>query len=106
MLEMASKRLSLNAWPGPVVLLYLGKGKPEQVLAAATDADPAKERDQHCKAYFYLAEHALLRGQRAEALDLFREAIATGQTTYIEYAAAQAELGRLSNSTAIQPPRP
>ena len=105
---MASKRLSLNAWPGPVVLLYLGKGKPEQVLAAATDADPAKERDQHCKAYFYLAEHALLRGQRAEALDLFREAIATCQTTYYyEYAAAaQAELGRLSNSTAIQPPRP
>jgi lipoprotein NlpI len=94
-LNTESKHLDLKTWPAAVVLLYLGRGSPEDVLAAAKVKDMEEERQRICEAYFYLGEDALLRGRRADALDLLRKATKTGPATSFAYLAAEAELARL-----------
>jgi len=95
-LATQATRLNLSKWPGPVLALYLGNAAPEALLPAARDSDPKKQREQQCEAYFYLGQQALLRGDRAEAIRLFRAAVDTGVTDFIEYQGAQMELKRLS----------
>ncbi len=85
-----AQRLKVAAWPGQVVGLYLGNASAAAILQAAKDRDPKKDKEQHCEAYFYLADHALLRGDRAETIRLFKAAIDTGVTSFIEYTSAQA----------------
>ena len=95
-LKKNAAQLKLTEWPGRVVDLYLGTVTSGEILSAATDADTKKNREQHCEAYFYLGEDALIKGKRIEAKQLFQKAIDTGVTSFIEYTAAQAELKRLS----------
>ena len=96
-------KFDLKVWPGPVINLYLGKATPESVLAAAKDADPKKDLQQHGEACFYLGQRALLRGKQDDAKRLFQQTVDTQLTAYAEYRGAQAELQRLSASPA--PPR-
>ena len=95
-LAASAQRLDLATWPGPVVALYLGNTTPEALLAAARNSDPQTQREQQCEAYFFLREQALLRGDHAEALRLFRATLDTGVTRFFQYDAARAELRRLS----------
>jgi lipoprotein NlpI len=97
-LERNAAKLDLTKWPAPIVLLYRGKYKPEDVVSAATNTDPKTDREQHCEAYFYLGEYALFHNEQAEAAQLFRSTIDTGVTVFLEYSAAQNELKRLSAS--------
>ena len=60
------------------------------------DTDPKKNSEQHCEAYFYLGQRALLRGDQTEAIRLFKAAIETGVIRMVEYFGAQVELTRLS----------
>ena len=94
-LEGHAAALDLGAWPGPVVSLYLGRAEPDRLLALAGDPDPVKRREKACEAYFYLGQHFLLKGRRDEAAKMFRGALDTGVTAFIEYAGAKAELERL-----------
>jgi lipoprotein NlpI len=64
-------------------------------LSAATNSDPKKDREQHCVAFFYLAEYALIKGKPDEAKRLFQKAIDTGVTYFAQYTGSQAELKRL-----------
>ena len=95
-LKRNTRQLNLSSWPGHIVGLYLAVSTSEEILKAAKDLDPKKDREQHCEAYFYLGEYALLRGNRNEAARLLRAAIDTGVTNFVEYSGAQAELKRLS----------
>jgi lipoprotein NlpI len=56
------------------------------------------DRAQHCEAYFYLGQHALIAGKSDEATRLFQQAVDSGVVTSNEYGGAQAELKRLSVS--------
>jgi len=89
-------KLDLKAWPSPVVNLFLDKATPEAFLAAAKDKDPKKDREQHCEAYFYLGQRALIAGKQDEANKLFQKSLDTHVTTFYEYMGAQAELQRAS----------
>jgi lipoprotein NlpI len=95
-LAVQAKRLDLLKWPGPVVALYLGNGTPEEVLLSARNPDPQKQREQQCEAYYYLGQHALIRGDRTEAIRLFRAAVESQVTDFVEYYAARVELKRLA----------
>jgi lipoprotein NlpI len=99
-LKKNSERLKLTTWPGPLIKLYLGEAPPEAILSAADNSDANKDREQHCETYFYLGERALIEGEGAEADRLFRQTIATGATSLVEYTGAQAELKRLQEETA------
>jgi lipoprotein NlpI len=96
-LEKRVPRLRLQDWPGPVVSLYLGQSTPETTLAAAANPDPKRQQEQQCEADFYVGEHFLLRGAKADALRLLRSAAAICPATYYEASGAKAELQRLGN---------
>ncbi len=96
-LSRNAKKLDVFYWPGPVISLFLGKTTPKKELAATRDPFLPKlaRLDQACEAYFYVGQYFLLRGERDEAVRLFREALATNAKDFIEYDAAKAELERL-----------
>ena len=101
-LERNAAQLKLTAWQGQVFSLFLGKITPEAVLSVATNSDAKTDREQHCKAYFYLGEHALIGGMGDEARRLFQQAIDTRVTASIEYAGAQAELRAIGAQSPAQ----
>ena len=84
-----------SGWPGPVVVLYLGRTDVDSVFAAATDSDAARQREQRCEANFYVAHWHLLRGDRERALPLLKEAQSTCPRDFLEHEGAVAELRRL-----------
>ncbi len=96
-LSRNAKKLDLFYWPGSVISLFLGETTPKKVLAAARDPFLPKlaQLDQACEAYFYVGQYFLLRGERDEAVRLFRKALATNATDFVEYDAAKVELERL-----------
>jgi lipoprotein NlpI len=94
----------VQKWAGPVVQLYAGRLSEDEVLKAAASADPKTDKEQRCEAYYYLAMAYLLklggvqeeaRSNASKAQEYLEKCVATGVTTFVEYQAAQAELGRL-----------
>jgi lipoprotein NlpI len=83
-----------NTWPAPVISLYLGRTKPEAVVAASASPNPARQREQLCEANFYLAQWHLVRGERERALPLLKEAQDGCPKHFLEYEGALAELRR------------
>ena len=79
--------------------MYLGFLKPQDVLASAKDANAKKDSEQHCEAYFYLGEDALLHGHPVEARKLFQQSISTGAAEKYAYEGAEAEIGRMNTRT-------
>ncbi len=89
--------VNLTKWPGQVIQLYSGKMTPKALLAAASHSDAKVDREQHCEAFFYLAEHALLQKNKTEATRLFRQTRDTGVSNFVEYQHAAAELARIAS---------
>ena len=94
--------LTDQKWAGPVVQFYAGRLSEDDVLKAAASADPKTDNEQRCEAYYYLAMayHLKLGGVQADAAaakvrEYLEKCVATGVTNFVEYRAAQAELGRL-----------
>jgi lipoprotein NlpI len=94
-LREQSRSLNLGAFPGPIVRFYLGEGTADEVIAATKRGSPQAQREQLCEASFYLGELYLLRGNRDEAVHLFRQAMGTGLTYFFEYQGAAVALQRL-----------
>jgi len=86
---------SESVWPAPVIALYLGRSKPEAVIAAAEKAPPPRNSEQRCEAVFFVAQWHLVAGQRERALPLLKEAQAKCPKNFMEYEGALAELRRL-----------
>jgi lipoprotein NlpI len=84
-----------GSWPGPVIVLLLGRTDPDSVLAASTDQDARRQREQRCEANFYLAHWHLIRGNTERALPLLKEAQASCPREFLEHEGATAELRRL-----------
>jgi lipoprotein NlpI/pimeloyl-ACP methyl ester carboxylesterase len=82
--------LNLSKWPGPVIQLYLGQTTPEDALRAA-----GSDSDQTCEYSFYVGEYRALRGERPEALALFRSARDGCPKDFIEYVPTLIELQHL-----------
>jgi tetratricopeptide (TPR) repeat protein len=96
-LALATIGLDLTEWPGPIVSMYLGKTPEHVVFDAASDADPIKQRQKRCQAYFYVGQQLLIRQAKSEAAKRFRETVATNASILFEYEGAQAELKHLEN---------
>jgi tetratricopeptide (TPR) repeat protein len=96
-LEQATVGLDLQEWPGPIVSMYLGKLPEQAVFDAVVDADPTRERQKRCQAYFYIGQRLLIRQNKDDAAKMFRETVATDASTLFEYEVAQVELKQLGN---------
>jgi lipoprotein NlpI len=86
-LKTNAAALNLSTWPGPVIQLYLGQNTPEDVLHAA-----GSDSGQRCEYSFYVGEYRALRGERPEALALFRTASDGCPKDFIEYVPALTEV--------------
>jgi hypothetical protein len=80
-LEQATMGLDLMEWPGPIVSMYLGKVPDHIVFDAVADADPIRERQKRCQAYFYVGQRLLIRQKNSEAAKMFRQTVATNAST-------------------------
>jgi lipoprotein NlpI len=98
-LRANAARLNLDAWPNPIVRFCLGETGPDQLRAIA-NADPRTARERLGEAAFYMGEAALLRGEKASAASLLREAWELCPASFIESWAAAAELHRLRSEVA------
>lgn len=95
LLEQGSADIRGGGWPWPVVVLYVGRTDVDSVMAAATDQDARRQRDQRCEANFYVAEWRLMRNERDIAIALLKAAQAECSRDFTEYEGAVAELRRL-----------
>jgi lipoprotein NlpI len=98
-LKKNSAALKSTGWPQPVIQMYLRALTPSDVLASAKNEDAKKNSKQHCQAYFFLGEDALLSSHETEARRLFQDAIATRVMDSFEYMGAIAELDRMDAKT-------
>jgi lipoprotein NlpI len=87
--------IDLEQWPGPLYAMYLGHRSQQEVIKAAVDLDPKKQREKQCEAYFYVGEQLLIQRKKTEAIKMFRAAVATNVTNFVEHEAAKVELKRL-----------
>ncbi len=93
-LKTNAAALNLSNWPGPVIQLYLGQSTPEDVLHAA-----GSNSDQKCEYSFYVGEYRALRGERPEALALFRSASDGCPKDFVEYLPSVIELKDLEKKS-------
>ena len=96
-LARATIGLDLKEWPGPIVSMYLGKVPEQAVFDAVADADPNRQRQKRCQAYFYVGQQMLIGQKNGEAAKMFRETVATNAPNLFEYEGAHAELKHLGN---------
>lgn len=87
--------LDLNAWPGPVVKFYLGRLKPDAVIAAANHHDVETSRGQGCEAQFYIGLYHSLHGNHVAAIPMLKTAAAACPTSFVEHVMAPVELEKL-----------
>ena len=95
LLEQGTADIRGGAWPWPVVVLFLGRTDVASVMAAATDRDVVRQREQLCEASFYVAHWYLLRNDRERALPLLKDAQSGCPRDFLEHEGAVAELRRL-----------
>jgi lipoprotein NlpI len=94
-LDEATRTTQRLGWPGPVIALYLGRTDLQSVMNAATDNDPARQREQRCEASFYVAHWHLFQNAPERALPLLQEAERGCPKHLLEYEGTLAELRRL-----------
>ncbi|HEX2385853.1 MAG TPA: hypothetical protein VHL99_04785, partial [Candidatus Binatia bacterium] len=95
-LSKISREVKFEEWPGPVVEMFLGRITPQELLKLAKDANPARQREKQCEAYFYGGQQLLIEGKKAEATKMLKAAVATNLTKFVEYEGARFELQRLA----------
>jgi lipoprotein NlpI len=90
-------------WPRPALAAIAGKLAPEEMLKLV-EAKAGDERHMAlAEGYFYLGQHYLARGDQRRAQEMFERTRQQGVIGYIEHAAAELELRRLS---AVLPAAP
>jgi lipoprotein NlpI len=95
-LESGTADIHGGGWPWPIVALYVGRTDVDSVMAAATNRDATRQRDQRCEANFYVAHWHLMRNERDRALALFKTAESECPRDFMEHEGAVAELRRLA----------
>lgn len=79
-------------WPAPLIKLFVGEAKPEDMTAAIAQGDDKTVSNRQCEANFYLAEWWLARQDPATAKPLFKAAADKCPKSFIEYDGARFEL--------------
>lgn len=87
--------LASTDWPEPVYRFFLGKIGERQLLVAARDPEPQRQREKECEAYYYIGQKHLFDGRKARAEAMFQKVVDTGITNFVEYLGAEAELARM-----------
>jgi lipoprotein NlpI len=97
-LRSVSREVNFSEWPGILVAYYLGNVKQTELLKAANDSDPKRRREKQCEANFYIGQQLLIEGKKAEATKMFKAAMTTNVTKFVEYEGSRIELQRLASA--------
>jgi lipoprotein NlpI len=95
-LERGTTDIHGGGWPWPLVVLFLGRTDVDSVMAAATNQNAQRQRDQLCEANFYVAQWRLMKNERDRAVALFKTAQSECPRDFMEHEGAVAELRRLA----------
>jgi lipoprotein NlpI len=85
-------KTDMNAWPAPVIRMFMGQLTPAAVLIVADNPDAMKKKAQVCEAIFYSGQLALRLSAKDEAVRLFRIASSDCPRGFVEWSDAKAEL--------------
>ncbi len=94
-LRKALPGLDRNHWPVPVLHFFLGKLSAPRLLAEAKHHDRPIELERLCEANYYIGQQHMIRGRKRQAAKLFKRAVDTGISNFVEYTGAKAELATL-----------
>jgi lipoprotein NlpI len=95
-LAEATTRLDMNAWPAPIIRLFLGQTTIDAVLADAGKSNVRDKEVHVCEARFYVGELLLIQKTIEQATRMFRSVADECRQTVVEWEAAQAELKTLA----------
>lgn len=79
-------------WPAQIAQFLLEKITDDQLLAAASQGDPADTKDQLCAAWFYIGMVKHFAGDDKGALDCYAKAVQGGAKSAEEYVEANRRL--------------
>jgi lipoprotein NlpI len=96
--DNAAKDLNASAWPYTIVEYLRGRASARDMLAVANGADESERVGRVCEASFYMAQKELIDGHADTAKPLLEAAQRDCPKTFIEYASAVAELGRMTSA--------
>jgi tetratricopeptide (TPR) repeat protein len=86
-------KINLKAWPGTLIAFFLGQTKLDDATAPSNHG--AMGRARACNQSFFAGEHALIKGDGAEAARLFLRAHEVCNIHTVHYLAGEVELKRL-----------
>ena len=92
-LRRNAEALDRNAWPWPLIALFLGEIQPDDLRASITGAEEVRRK---CEVAFFLAEYDLLHHRREEAAALMQAAAKLCAFDFFERNAAEGEAKRLT----------
>ncbi len=85
-----------TSWPLPVLRYHLGQIGETRLLREAKHPNRQTELEQLCEAYYYIGQEHMIAGRKRQAGRRFRQTVATGISSFVEYTGAKAELARLA----------
>ena len=90
---------SKRRWPVVILALMLGDASVADVLRIA-DSRSTDEREANlCEANFFVGQYLLLKGERRQAIENLRAALATGVDWFMEYDLARITLDRIGEGS-------
>ena len=102
-LAEATKAFALDRGMPPGVALFAGTVTPDQILQSTSDPNPDVKRQHSCAANFQVGEWYLLQGDRTQARQHLHMAIEACDKSFLEHAAAKADLARLKENLSETP---
>ncbi|MBI3703250.1 MAG: tetratricopeptide repeat protein [Rhizobiales bacterium] len=87
-------KIDLKQWPGTLVAFFLGQIKADQ-LSSPSSHGASMGRARECNLSFFTGEHALVKGDKAEAARLFVRVREVCSIHTVHFLAAGVELKRL-----------
>jgi transglutaminase-like putative cysteine protease/lipoprotein NlpI len=91
----AAEKEKEGAWPRPILKLFLGDSKPEDLIRSTEGRRDDERYLMLCEAYYQIGIYYLTRKDRATARSYFDKVLATGVLNYTEYEGAGHELAQL-----------
>ena len=97
-LAATAAREPRGVWPRPALAMFAGLLTVDEVLAEVQRKQGDERELDLAEAWFYIGQHHLVHGRRAQAREAFEKVIDKGVTMYTEHHAAGLELQRLASA--------
>lgn len=97
-----AKQLDSKEWPGPLIMLYMGKATAEEVRASAKVDNAEEQRRRQCEVTFHAGEYEFLRKNVNTAKQLLKQAASTCPPGSPEKIVAPEELRRIASVARME----